>query len=306
MKKESQWFSHDSTAASDPKLIALTSQHGMTGYGRWWRILELLRGEDQYKYCITTKFAYSVLAKELVCTVEEARQFIKDCIEDYQLLETDGEHIWSNSLLHRMEHLEKKREVLSARGRKGGIASQTKAKAQVEDKSSTSQQQLNNTQANNNTEQNKKQQENKKTPLLFLGGDVSGGESSKPETGVVDVEKTDADDEALTKLKNNLLQDHIHFVHPLLASGKLTETQLSDWLTAFNRLLTFRGEKPKNEADYRRHFINWFKFRDPAKEDPKTFLLHNKSPVVIPTNSFLKTPGQIEKEREERKMRISN
>jgi hypothetical protein len=292
MKKESQWFSHDSTASADPKLIALVSQYGMTGYGRWWRVLELLRAEDQYKYCITTKFAYSVLAKELMCSVDEAKQFINDCIEEYQLLETDGAHIWSNSLQNRMQHLDKKREVLSERGKKGAATTNAKRSAQAKPCDDTSA-------ANNNTEQEIKQQEqkNKKTPLLLQGGD----RPTSPEgdgSGVVAAENCDADD--LENLKHKLLTDHIHFVHPLLASGKLTETQLSDWLTAFNRLLSFRGEKPKNEADYRKHFINWFKFRDPAKEDPKTFLLHNKSPVVIATNSFLKTPEQVEKEQEMR------
>src|SRR4051812_33460722 len=110
MKKESHWFSHDSNASADPKLVALTSQYGMAGYGRWWRLLELLRAEDQYKYSITTKFAYSVLAKEFMCNVEEAKQFIADCIEEYQLVATDGAYIWSESLLSRMQHLDKKRE----------------------------------------------------------------------------------------------------------------------------------------------------------------------------------------------------
>lgn len=277
MKKESQWFSHDSSASADPKLIALTSQYGMTGYGRWWRLVELLRAEDQYKYCITTKFAYSVLSKELMCNVDEAKQFINDCIEEYQLLQTDGAHIWSDSLLHRMQHLDKKRESFSERGKKGMEAKLAKKQSLAEAK-------LKLPQANNNTEQNKKPQN-----ISSLGRGVGVGPGEKCNT-----------DDDLEQLKEKLFTDHIHFVHPLLASGKLNEEQLSDWLTAFNRLLAFRGEQPKSEADYRRHFINWFKFRDPAKEDPKTFLLHNKSPVVIATNSFLKTPEQVEKEMQMR------
>lgn len=286
MKKESNWFSHDSNASADPKLIALTSAQGMAGYGRWWRLIELLRAEDQYKYCITTKFAYSVLAKELMCTVDEARQFITDCIEDYQLLQTDGEYIWSDSLVNRMQHLDKKREILSERGRKGGVAKQAKTIAQAEP--GTKQACL--LQANNNTEQKTKQQ----NTSPFEGGGRQLKKSLIAVGGCLDEESDTA--KILDNLKSKLLTDHIHFVHPLLASGKLNEQQLADWLTAFNRLLAFRGEQPKSEADYRKHFINWFKFRDPAKEDPKTFLLHNKSPVVIATNSFLKTPEQVEKE----------
>jgi hypothetical protein len=279
MKKESHWFSHDHNAASDPKLIALVAAYGMAGYGCWWRLLEILRGEDQYKYCITTKFAYSVLAKELLLNIEEARQFITDCIEEYQLICTDDEYIWSDSLLRRMEHLDNKRASYSERGKKGAQAKLKKTEALPVDETNIAEavQQL--PAANNNKPK----------------------ETKENTTTDVDV--------ALEDFKTKALADDMHFVYPLVSSGRVSQPQLSDWLSAFNRLLAFRGEQPKNAQDYRRHFINWFKFRDPAREDPHTFLLgNNKSPTAI-TTTFLKTPQQIEdeqnKQREEWKNKIA-
>jgi hypothetical protein len=55
------------------------------------------------------------------------------------------------------------------------------------------------------------------------------------------------------------------------------------------------------------HFLNWFKFRDPAKEDPATFIVpepRNKAPVIINTQTFLKTPQQVEEEEKRRKQNL--
>lgn len=171
MKKQEQlWFSHDCTTTSNPRMIALISVHGLLGYGRWWRLMEILRNEENYKYSITTKFAYNVLATAFMCTVEEAKDFINNCIEDYELLTTDGEFIWSESLLARMEHLENKRILLSERGKKGAAVTNAKRwrRASQEDNSSSqgdsltvanvSQDVSNNNTVHNNTRQYKTQQ----------------------------------------------------------------------------------------------------------------------------------------------------
>lgn len=284
MKKDNYWFSHDYNAASDPKLIALTAAYGMEGYGRWWRLLEMLRGEGEYKYCLTTRFAYSVLAKELMMTADEAKQFIRDCISEFQLLETDEEYIWSASLVQRMEHLDRKRESYSERGKKSAAVKKVRKSTIVE------------------------QDLNTAGPLLQLPPTNKTNEEKKEEENSGPLEGLSDDADVLDNYKNQALADTLHFVYPIVSTGRITEPQLGDWLTAFNRLLACRAEEPKNLQDYRRHFINWFKFRDPAREDPKTFLLgNNKSPTV--TATFLKTPLQIEEEqkqqRDEWKTRIA-
>lgn len=138
-KKESQWFSHDCDAADDPKLVALIAQYGMAGYGQWWRLVETLRKarSDGYKLKTNTKFAYAALAKTLMCSVDEVKDYIYNCIEEFELLKTDGEYIWSDSLIDRMAPMDEKKQSLSERGRKGAEVTNAKKSAQASAQATT-------------------------------------------------------------------------------------------------------------------------------------------------------------------------
>lgn len=126
--KDGQWFKHDSNAASDPKSITLITYYGYEGYGRWWRIVETLREQAGYKFNIADKFAYPSLAEMLKMNVPEVKKFIGDCIEEFNLLKTDGTYIWSESLIDRMEPLDSKRKKMSERGKEGALARWGKSK----------------------------------------------------------------------------------------------------------------------------------------------------------------------------------
>lgn len=259
-KKESYWFSHDSNAANNPKLLALINKYGFEGYGRWWRLLERLRDCDEYRFDISAPFAWEVIGQDLKMTAAEAETFVHDGVEYFQLLETDGKYLWSNSLLNRMEFWEKRREVLRERGRKGGLASGKKRnnEAQVELKSSTTNVKLEPNEAN----ETKPNQTKRDETTLYI---VEDGEEVKGEV-VMEKEKN-----VFEVLRNKALADGQHFVLPYVTTGKMNKEQLGDWLAAFNRWLDFTGEQPKEERDYRRHFAAWFKYHDPQKEDPKQY-----------------------------------
>ncbi|MCW3466532.1 DUF4373 domain-containing protein [Chitinophaga nivalis] len=53
-----------------------------------------------------------------------------------------------------------------------------------------------------------------------------------------------------------------NFYRPILTSYGITMEVLTGWLTAFNRQLKFDGKTGKSQGDYRRHFVEWLKFRD--------------------------------------------
>lgn len=121
MAKDAYYFSHDSNARSDPKVLAMRAAYGTEGYGRFWILIEILREQDEYKLR-KTKFIWHTLAQEMQCTVEEIRTFISLCIKEYELLDEDETHIWSNSLLRRMKYLddirEKRRDAAHKRWKK--------------------------------------------------------------------------------------------------------------------------------------------------------------------------------------------
>lgn len=112
------WFSHDADAAADPKTVALLGKYDMAGYGRWWRLCEVLRLQTGYRYDISSKFAYSSLANYLRLTIDEATQFIHDCVNEFLLLKSDGTYIWSDSLCERMQNWEDTKERNRERARK--------------------------------------------------------------------------------------------------------------------------------------------------------------------------------------------
>lgn len=117
--KDSFYFSHDSNARSDPKILALRSVYGMEGYGRFWVLVEMMREQPDHKLRLNGNYTSKAIAMELQCDEDTAIKFVHDCIEKFELFETDGEYFWSNSLLRRMElrmeKSEKARQSAAAR-----------------------------------------------------------------------------------------------------------------------------------------------------------------------------------------------
>lgn len=62
-----RYFSHDSDAASDVKCRRLIKRLGMEGYGRWWRLCELLASADGHRIDTKTDEDFEILADELFC-----------------------------------------------------------------------------------------------------------------------------------------------------------------------------------------------------------------------------------------------
>lgn len=89
-----QYFSHDSNARNDEKILALRMKHGWEGYGLYWAIVERLR--DSKGYRLSTNF--NLLAYDLRTTNE----LIKSIVSGFGLFTIDGEEFYSESLCNRM------------------------------------------------------------------------------------------------------------------------------------------------------------------------------------------------------------
>lgn len=125
MAKDAYYFSHDSNARHDPKIVALLAKHGAAGYGRYWMVVETLRNEDEYRLDFTQEYIQESLAATLLCNQDELHAFIGDCVK-YHLLSSDDTFIWSESLLRRMEKLD---EIKAKRAEAGAIGGTSKANA---------------------------------------------------------------------------------------------------------------------------------------------------------------------------------
>jgi hypothetical protein len=95
MKKEAYYFSHDTNAKDDPKIIQLRMEMGWEGYGLFWAIIELLRNESDYR--MRTHY------KGIAFALQTQEERIKKLVEDFDLFQLEGEYFWSESLLKRME-----------------------------------------------------------------------------------------------------------------------------------------------------------------------------------------------------------
>ena len=94
MKKEAYYFSHDSNAQNDEKIIKLRIDYGWEGYGIFWALIEILREASNYEI----ECDCNAIAFRLQCDIKKLENIIKN----YNLFEIDNNKIYSQSLKQRM------------------------------------------------------------------------------------------------------------------------------------------------------------------------------------------------------------
>lgn len=109
MSKDAYWFTHDSNARNDNKMLALRSIYGAEGYGWFFMLIEILREEDGYRLPVNDYTYPGLIAQLRESNTDRVKAFVGDCIK-IGLLKSDDKCIWSDSLLNRMAKLDDKRE----------------------------------------------------------------------------------------------------------------------------------------------------------------------------------------------------
>ena len=117
--RDAFYFSHDSNAKDDPKIMLLVDELGLEGYGIFWVLIEELRNQDGYMYPLRL---VRVLARRYNTTEAKMQTVIKN----YDLFKfTENDFFFSESLLQRMRHLDEKRRKRQIAGAKGGRKNST-------------------------------------------------------------------------------------------------------------------------------------------------------------------------------------
>lgn len=127
--KDAYYFQHDANARHDPKLLMLVKECGMSGIGRWWCLVEILREQEHYCFDIAEKHNLKALKHELDFENEaELLQFLEELVELCLIRRLEGK-ILSPALIQRMQRLDAKREERGEIARKAGLASGEKRRA---------------------------------------------------------------------------------------------------------------------------------------------------------------------------------
>ena len=115
--KKTYYFQHDFEAISDPKIQYVLAKFGGIGYGLWWRIVEMLHQEENNKLK-HKEYLYFALGNQLQCEQELVKSFIQSCIDDVELLDSDGEYFWSERVLKNIGKMQDLKEKRSSAGKK--------------------------------------------------------------------------------------------------------------------------------------------------------------------------------------------
>ena len=122
--KDAYYFSHDSNARNDQRLMKVRMQYGMEGYGIYFGLIEILREQHEYALYIDD---LSGVSFDLRVDIDK----VQDVVLNYNLFQIEGDLFYSKSLKRRLECMDKKKKKRQEAGRLGGIAS-----AKVKQKSS--------------------------------------------------------------------------------------------------------------------------------------------------------------------------
>ena len=82
----------------------------------------MMREQCDYKLFIGGKYGIQSLSNECSTNVERMLNFVEDCVSEFKLFIREGEYIWSDSLLRRMQ----KKETISLNNQKAGKLSAEK------------------------------------------------------------------------------------------------------------------------------------------------------------------------------------
>jgi len=99
-EKDAYYFSHDSNAKNDEKILPLRADYGYEGYGLFWAIIESMRETKDYKL---NYLSINVLSIALNFPPDKLKIFVDDCINKYSLFTLKGDKYYSNRLLRSMQ-----------------------------------------------------------------------------------------------------------------------------------------------------------------------------------------------------------
>lgn len=113
--KDAYYFSHDSNARNDEKILMLRAEHGWEGYGMYWALIEMMFESSDASLSLN-KIKGIAVSYNIDITL--LQNVINTCITE-ELFSTNEDTFWSESLRRRKGKYYELKEKKSAAGKKG-------------------------------------------------------------------------------------------------------------------------------------------------------------------------------------------
>lgn len=281
MAKLTNYFSHDVSALSDPKIMIMISLHGMVSYAWWWILIERLAVEEDCKLPYN-KFTFAGLAiafqisdnldfwkqnianaKQNVANIANANlpdlveKFIQSLINDCNLLDTDGTYFWSPSLQRRTaERLAKTNAILEKRreaGRLGGLAKASKYLANAKQNIANA---SDNPSKNSSKLANLPKEKKEKKDIIFYSTDEHDEANASDDIDVNDLfEKSD------TKLNDTQSKVYRVYMNEIGEISSITKERIDDLVIDFGadevvNAISIASERGKGSIGYITAILN--------------------------------------------------
>ena len=131
--KDAYYFSHDSNARNDQRLIKLRRKYGAEGVGIYWMIIEILREQEDYSLGMDDDSI-----ENIAYDIRVDQDKLEDIILHFDLFQKDSDgssnYFYSKSLKRRMAHLDDIKQKRSYAGQMSGKARQKINKSSSDDK----------------------------------------------------------------------------------------------------------------------------------------------------------------------------
>ena len=281
MAKLTNYFSHDVSALSDPKIMIMISLHGMVSYAWWWILIERLAVEEDCKLPYN-KFTFAGLAiafqisdnlafwkqnianaKQNVANIANANlpdlveKFIQSLIKDCNLLDTDGTYFWSPSLQRRTaERLAKTNAILEKRreaGRLGGLAKASKYLANAKQNLANAR---DNPSKNSSKLANLPKEKKEKKDIIFYSTDEHDEANASDDIDINDLfEKSD------TKLNDTQSKVYRVYMSEIGEISSVTKERIDDLVVDFGanevvNAISIASERGKGSIGYITAILN--------------------------------------------------
>lgn len=289
MAKLTNYFSHDVSALSDPKIMIMISLHGMVSYAWWWILIERLAVEEDCKLPYN-KFTFAGLAiafqisdnlafwkqnvasaKQNVANIANANlpdlveKFIQSLINDCNLLDTDGTYFWSPSLQRRTaERLAKTNAILEKRreaGRLGGLAKASKYLASAKQNlANASDGHSKNSSKLANLPKEKKEKKEKKD-IIFYSTDEHDEVKQNEANASDDIDINDLFEKSDTKLNDTQSKVYRVYMSEIGEISSVTKERIDDLVVDFGanevvNAISIASERGKGSIGYITAILN--------------------------------------------------